>query len=172
LTFARIHSTRELNIERSTRLSKRIDEIVVAYVENNDLQPLFEAYKGAATLEALEKGWASRKQGHEAEFGPLVGYTLLGTALRDERDVTLVRHRFENGFGDTAFVWDPEQEEHLLGRSVRGLNPDVRFVPTGGTTFGSWDGGFSDSRPLSFEDDGTSLSIEGSAGTIVARREH
>ena len=84
--------------------------------------------------------------------------------MRNGRDVTVARHYFERGHTDTAFVWDPEQEEHLLGRSGRGLNPALRFVPTGESTFGSWDGGFSDSRPLRFTAGGEGLSFAGAAG--------
>jgi hypothetical protein len=163
-----MHSTRAVDDERVERLTRRIREIVAAYVENDDLQPLFDAYRGAATLERLEDGWASRKQSQDEEFGPLTGFTILGTALRNGRDVTVARHLFERGHSDTAFVWDPDQEEHLLGRSSRGLSSELRFVATGEATFGSWDGGFSDSRPLRFVNGGESLALGGPTDDIVA----
>ena len=94
----------------------------------------------------------------------------LGTALRNGRDVTVARHVFERGHDDTAFVWDPEQDEHLIGRSARGLRTALRFVPTGAFTFGSWDGGFSDSKPLRFAEAGESLTLEHATGNIVAVR--
>ena len=172
LTFARLHSTRNVDAERCQRLSDRITAIVAAYVEKNDLQPLYDAYRGAAPLEALESGWISRKEDSEAEFGPLKGFSILGTALRDGRDVTLARHLFENGHSDTAFVWDPDEEEQLLGRSGRGLDPNLTFVPTGKMTFGSWDGGFSDMRPLSFKDGGTTLVFGDASNSVIASREY
>jgi prepilin-type processing-associated H-X9-DG protein len=169
-TFAALHATRAVDADRSQRLSQRISEIVAAYVENDDLGPLFDAYEGRAALEDLQVGWASRKQDHEEEFGSLTGFTILGTALRDGRDVTVARHLFDNGHYDSAFVWDPDQEEHLLGRSSRGLSPELRFVSTGQSMFGSWDGGISDSRPLNFTGVGESLTLGGLLDDIVAER--
>lgn len=170
MTFARMHSTRAVDIERVQRLSRSIDTIVEAYVEHDNLQLLFDAYGGRATLQTLEERWESFKQRQEPELGTVIGYELLGTALRNGRDVTVARILFERGHFDSAFVWDPEQEEHLLGRSSRGLNPELRFVATGELTFGSWDGGFSNSRELHFSKDGASLTLAGSAGEIVAVR--
>jgi len=169
LSFSYMHSTRDVDMERCGRLSNRIAEIVAAYVEKDDLEPLFEAYGGRAPLEALEQGWAVRKQREQEEFGALLGFSVLGTAMRNGRDVTLARHRFENGHADTAFVWDPEEKENLLGRSGRGLDPVLRFVPTGESMFGSWDGGFSDSRPLRF--DGDILTLAGAAADVIAFRD-
>ena len=168
VSFSYMHSTRDVDPERCERLSNRIAEIVAAYVEQDDLLPLFNAYGGIAPLEVLEQGWATRKQRQQEEYGALVGFSILGTAMRDGRDVTLVRHEFEFGHADTAFVWDPEMEEHLLGRSGRGLDPVLRFVPTGEETFGSWDGGFSDSRSLRF--DGDSLTLAGAAADVIVGR--
>jgi hypothetical protein len=82
----------------------------------------------------------------------------------------VARYLFENGHRDSAFVWDPDEEERLLGRSGRGLNPELRFVPTGEGTFGSWDGGFSDSRALRFTNDGESFTLATSTGDVVAGR--
>jgi prepilin-type processing-associated H-X9-DG protein len=169
-TFAMLHSSRVIDLERSERLSKGINEIVAAYVERDDLGPLFDAYGGRAALENLEAGWQTRKRGYEDEFGALIDFSIFGTALRDGRDVTVARHLFENGHYDSAFVWDPDQDEHLLGRSSRGLDPELRFVPTGESRFGSWDGGFSDSRPLSFTNAGQTLTLGGPLGDIVANR--
>jgi CubicO group peptidase (beta-lactamase class C family) len=169
--FAVMHSTRAVDFDRCSRLSVRIEEIVSAYVENDDLNPLYQAYGGSAPIEALEEGWAARKQRDEAEFGELTGYAILGTALRNGRDVTVARHLFKNGHSNTAFVWDPQEEESLLGRSGRGLNPELRYVPTGKATFGSWDGGFSDSRSLRFTADGMSLTLVTSTDEIVASRD-
>ena len=168
LSFSYMHSTRDVDMERCGRLSNRIAEIVAAYVEKDNLQPLFEAYDGRAPLEVLEQGWAVRKQRGQEEVGALLGFSVLGAAMRNGRDVTLVRYEFENGHRDEAFVWDPDEEERLLGRSGRGLEPVLRFVPTGESMFGSWDGGFSDSRPIRF--DSGSLTLAGAAGDIVAVR--
>ena len=131
MAFARLHSTRTVDSVRIDRLSQRIEDIVRAYVENDDQQPLHDAYNGRASLEALQKGWESYKQRNMEEHGAVTGYEIIGTAMRNGRDVTVARHYFERGHKDSAFVWDPEQEEYLLGRSGRGLNPALRFVPTG-----------------------------------------
>ncbi len=170
MTFTLLHSTRAIDMARVSRLSQRIDSIVGAYVKGDDLQPLYDAYRGNASMERLREGWESRKQRLEAEFGALTGYEIVGTALRNGRDVTVARHVFERGHDDSAFVWDPKQEEHLLGRSARGLRPALRFVPTGAFTFGSWDGGFSDSSQLRFAEGGESLTLEDATGNVVAVR--
>ena len=170
MAFSAIHSTRDVDVERCARLSARIKEIVAAHVENDDLEPLYQAYDGRAPIEALEEGWEAQKQRNETEFGALTGYAILGTALRNGRDVTVARYLFENGYRDSAFVWDPDEEERLLGRSARGLNPELRFVPTGEDTFGSWDGGFSDSRPLKFTNDVEGFTLATSTGHVVAER--
>ena len=169
-TFGELHSTRAVDAERSQRLSTRIAEIVAAYVEFDELGPLYDAYEGRATLVKLQEGWASHKQSNEREFGPLKGFSILGTALRNGRDVTVARHHFENGHYDSTFVWDPDQEAHLLGRSSRGLDPQLRFISTGASNFGSWDGGFSDSRSLSFSVASGSLTLGSLFGDIVAER--
>ncbi len=170
MAFARLHSTRAVDLARIGRLSQRIDAIVSAYVGDDDLRPLYTAYGGRASLKNLQKSWESYKQGLEEKYGVLAGYEIIGTATRNGRDVTVARHHFERGHGDTAFVWDPEQQERLLGRSGRGLDPALRFVPTGDSTFGSWDGGFSDSIPLHFTEGGEGLSLEGVTGEIAAAR--
>lgn len=170
MAFARMHSTRAVDSARIDRLSQRIDAIVSAYVGDDDLQPLYDAYSGRAPIKNLQKGWESFKQRLEADYGALTGYEILGTAMRNGRDVTVARHHFERGHGDSAFVWDPEQEERLLGRSGRGLDPALRFVPTGDYTFGSWDGGFSDSRQLRFTEGGEGLTFEAATGEIFAAR--
>ncbi len=54
--------------------------------------------------------------------GSLRGHEVLGTAFRDGREVTLVRIDFEHGEVYRAYVWDPDEEEKLLGVSVRGLD--------------------------------------------------
>ncbi len=170
MAFAQLHSTRAVDSARIDRLSQRIDAIVSAYIGDDDLRPLYTAYGGRASLKNLQKSWESYKQGLEAKYGVLTGYEIIGTAMRNGRDVTVARHHFERGHGDTAFVWDPEQQERLLGRSGRGLDPALRFVPTGDSTFGSWDGGFSDSIPLHFTEGGEGLSLEGATGEIAAAR--
>jgi hypothetical protein len=141
--------------------------MVAAAVERDDLQPLVDAYRGEVTLERMQEIWTSRKSNLELEFGALTGYKVLGTALRNGRDVTVVRHIFEHGYNDFAYVWDPIKPQYLLGRSTRGLSPALHFVPTGELSFGSWDGGFSDSRPLRFSEAGKSLSLGDAAGNAV-----
>jgi hypothetical protein len=85
------------------------------------------------------------------ENGSLRGYEVLGTAFRDGRDVTLVRIDFEHGEVYRAYVWDPDEEEKLLGVSVRGLDPILHVLPEEGGTLASWDGRTGESRPVRFE---------------------
>lgn len=170
--FAALLSSRDVDPDRADRLSKRIDEIVGAYV-GGDFGPLHDAYEHRVSLEHLRTEWDNQRASLDEEYGPFRGYEILGTAFRDGRDVTVARHRFERGHSDTAFVWDPEEHEHLLGRSRRGLDPAVRFVPTGGGAFGSWDDGISASRTLRFtiETDGKkSLRLATAQGDLVATR--
>jgi hypothetical protein len=76
---------------------------------------------------------------------------VLGTAFRDGRDVTLVRIGFEHGEVYRAYVWDPDEEETLLGVSGRGLDHILHVLPEEGGSFASWDGRTGESRPVRFE---------------------
>ena len=98
---------------------------------------------------------------------------MLGAAREAERDLTVVRFRFERGTVDRAYVWSRDDQPRLLGVSQRGLDPVLPFVPTGPATFASWDGGQSPSRPLTFTRDAAGTmraTIEGRNGVLTAMR--
>jgi hypothetical protein len=62
-----------------------------------------------------------------------------------------VRFLFERGHVDRAYVWDSEQQEHLLGYSRRGVDAQLRFYPVAGGGFASWDRMTAASKPLRFD---------------------
>jgi len=148
--FALLHSTKPQDAARTTRFSRRLDVIAAAAVRG-DFAPLAEAYEGRVTAQRLAERWQEAIRGEGQGLGSSAGYEVLGTALTQERDVTLVRYEFEHGHIDRAYVWDPDQEEHLLGVSQRGLDPVLHFVPVRGGGYASWDGGVRPSVPLEFD---------------------
>lgn len=158
--FAVLHSTRPLDFSRTERLSAQIDDIVGAYVEGN-YEPLWEAYGRSPALEQLEERWDRRMRELEEEHGTYRSYEILGTALRPEREITLVRFHFANGIADRAYVWDMNEEDDLLGVSIRGLGAALTFYPEGNDDFRSWDRRTGETRPMSF-----SLTAEGKARLI------
>jgi CubicO group peptidase (beta-lactamase class C family) len=172
VAFGLLHSSRSFDADRAARLTGRIDSIVGAYIDG-DLSLLYEAYERSATMQQLQSSWSTRRAGLEGQHGPLRGHRVLGTAMRDRWDVTVVRLLFEQGHADLAYVWDPDEKEHLLGLSGRGLQSELSFVPTGANTFESWDGGLTSSRALSFIDGGdgpAALSLATADGAVTARR--
>ena len=100
----------------------------------------------------------------EEEHGAYRSYEVLGTALRPEREITLVRFHFESGGGDRAYVWDMNAEEDLLGVSIRGLGATLVFYPESSDSYRSWDRRTGESRPMSF-----SLSPEGRARLLLGQ---
>ncbi len=169
--FAALHSTRALDPVRAERLSGRIDAIVSAYL-GGDFRPLAEAYRGRVTAEYLREGWEAARARLEESHGRLVGHRLLGTALREDDDVTVVEFRCENGSDFRTYVWDAAEEEKLLGVSRRGLDPRLQVVAETGGGFATWDVRTGASRPVrleAVEGGGTRLAI-GSEPGIEARR--
>jgi CubicO group peptidase (beta-lactamase class C family) len=148
--FAALLSTRAVDAGRGRRLTERIDGIVSAYLAG-DWSPLWEAYGRRTPLEQLASRGRSRLSAAVERHGSLRGHEVLGTAFRDGRDVTLVRIDFENGEVYRAYVWDPDEEEKLLGVSVRGLDHILHVLPEEGDSFASWDGRTGESRPVRFE---------------------
>ena len=136
--FARLHSARKPDLARCERLSRRMDTIVTSVLKRN-FGPLHEAYGGEVPLERLTTVWNERLDDFIREHGAIRGHEVLGTAAEDDRDVTLVRIRFERGALERAFVWNPREPEKLLGISVRGVPPLVRCVPVTGGGFATWD---------------------------------
>ena len=147
--FTVLRSTRPVDFSRTERLSARIAEIVGAYVEG-DYKPLWEAYGRSTSLERLQERWDGRMRELEEEHGSYRTYEIVGTALRPEREITLVRFHFENGVSDRAYVWDMNAEEALLGVSIRGLGTTLNFFPEGNDLYRSWDRTTGESHPLSF----------------------
>lgn len=148
--FTALLSTRPADPERAHRLSARLDAIVTAWL-GGDVEPLWEAYEGRATREFLEESAADALREWTDSHGDLVGHRVLGTAFRDDRDVTLVRIELERGKIDRAYVWDSEAEEKLLGVSRRGLDPVLHVWPEADGAFASWDARSGASRPLRFD---------------------
>jgi len=148
--FAALLSTRPVDAGRGRRLTERIDGIVSAYLAG-DWSPLWEAYGRSTPLEQLASRGRSRLSAAVERNGSLRGHEVLGTAFRDGRDVTLARIDFEHGEVYRAYVWDPDEEEKLLGVSGRGLDHMLHVLPEEGGSFASWDGRTGESRPVGFE---------------------
>jgi CubicO group peptidase (beta-lactamase class C family) len=148
--FALLHSDRPLDDERIERLEGTLAEAAAAFLAG-DLGPLHRAYGGEVPIEQLERAWSRRREAWVGEHGPLRKYEVLGTALGESRDATLVRFLLERGAELVTFVWDREAEARLQGVSRRGLDPARRFFFVGGDAFASFDPLFGTSRPLRFE---------------------
>ena len=148
--FAALHSMRPVDHNRADRLSRRLDEIVTAYI-GGDFAPLYEAYRQVASIERLDRSWTERLDEWQQEYGELTGHEILGTAMRGGRDVTVVRFLFKGDHVDRAYVWSIEAEEHLRGYSRRGVDAQLRFYPVAGGGFASWDRMTAASMPLWFD---------------------
>ncbi len=148
-----MHSSRPVDFDRAERFSRRIDGIVTAYL-GGDFTPIFEAYGPRASIERLSGGWMEQLKGWEQAHGALRGHEILGSAMRPNRDITVVRFQFERGHVDRVYVWDMEAEERLLGVSRRGLDAKLRCLPVGEGEFASWDRMTGTSRPLRIGGDG------------------
>ena len=170
--FSVLHSTRPIDTERTERLSARIEVIVTAFLAG-DVGPLWEAYERRVSKDFLDQRRQSRMARLEEENGELEGHRVLGTALRDERDITLVRLQFADGHVDRAYVWDRDEHERLLGISLRGLGAELALLPEGSGQFASWDPRTGESRPFEFatlEVSGATLSLgEGALATTATR---
>jgi len=148
--FSFLHSVEPIQVECSERLNRLLDEILAACRTGN-FEPLEKAYQGRVSRERLSQRWKEMIGNFEARLGPLRGHQVLGTARMQDRDETVVRFLFERGSENRTYVWDKTEEPRLLGMSMRGLSPRLRFVPVGESAFASWDGGISPSKPLRFE---------------------
>lgn len=171
--FGVLHSTRPIDAERTERFSARIDQIVTAFLDG-DYAPLWQAYARRVSQEFLQQRWDARMRQMEEQHGSLESHEVLGTALRDERDITLVRFLFADGHVDRAYVWDRDAEERLLGVSRRGLGAEVTLYPEGDGTFASWEPRTGESRPFHFThqtNDGATLRFgEGDLASRATRR--
>ncbi len=150
VAFGRLLSTRPWDSARAEHLSGRIDAIVGALLAG-DAEPLASAYGGVVTAEYLAERWTELRARLEGRHGALRGHRILGTAMRDGRDVTLARIEFADGSIDRAYVWDPDAEEELLGTSQRGLEDRLHVLPGPEARFATWDPRVGESRPVRFE---------------------
>jgi CubicO group peptidase (beta-lactamase class C family) len=167
--FAKLLSLRPVDEARAKRLSTRIDEIASAYLAG-DFEPLWEAYGRFMSLEGFAERSGGRLRALQDEHGELRGHEVLGTAFRDGRDVTLVRLDFENGQAYRAYVWDPDEDESLLGSSVRGLDHVVHVLPDVDGGFATWDARTGTSREVEFQETGEGLRLRIGEVEAVRRR--
>jgi hypothetical protein len=110
----------------------------------------------------------------EEEHGTYRRYEILGTALRPDREITLVRFHFDNGIADRSYVWDMNAEEDLLGVSIRGLGATLTFYPEGHDNFRSWDRRTGESHLLKFSHspDGKAHLVFGQGTSSVEGHRH
>ncbi|HXB55652.1 MAG TPA: serine hydrolase domain-containing protein [Vicinamibacteria bacterium] len=148
LAFSRLHSSRPVDEGRAGRLCKLIEEVSAAALRG-DFEPMSRSRGGDVPSAALAQRYGEWRREQEAGKGPLLECRALGAVFQPERDVTLVRCRFEKGTADRAFVWDATGER-LQGVSLRGLETRLTLVPVGVDAFMTWDRGFSPSKPVVF----------------------
>ncbi len=127
---------RALGAERN----RRLDEAVPALLAG-DAAPLHRLYGAGAdvTLERLSAVWAERLAAFAERRGAARGAEVLGTARREDRHFTVVRFRFARGVEDVAFVWQGEPQGRLLGISIGGLEPRLRFRGEAAGGYAAWD---------------------------------
>lgn len=170
--FTVLHSSRPIDEARAGRLASRMDRIAAAALRG-DFEPMRRARGDDVPVTRLAERQAEWLAEQEPKLGKLGSYEVLGTALQEGRDLTVVRFRFERGTADRAYVWNLDAEPRLLGISGRGLPSQLGFVPTGPSQFASWDGGRTPSRPLVFAPGGDgrmrALIGSGSASTTAVR---
>ena len=147
--FTILHSTRSPDSARAARLSGLTDRIVEGATKG-DFGPMRQARRDEVTEARLAQNHSAWVAEQEAALGKLTGHEVLGTALQDDRDMVVVRYRFERGVAERAYVWDRAAEARLLGVSFRGLQTSARLVPTGTGAFATWDGGLTSSKPVTF----------------------
>lgn len=145
--FALLLSNEPVDHDRCDRLSWLMDSIVAAYTSGN-FEPMFQALGGRAPIERLQRQWQEQLTSWVAEFGPMKGHEIVGTALQSDRDITLVRFVFEHGSADRAYIWSNDDNACLLGYSRRGLSPDMSCVPVRGGGFATWDPVTGTTRPF------------------------
>ncbi len=148
--FTLLHSVEPFEVGRIERLNGLLNGIMAACRSGN-FQPLEKAYQGRVSRDRLSRRWKEMMGNLEERLGPLRGHQVLGTARMEERDETVVRFLFERGSENRTYVWDKSAESRLLGMSMRGLSPRLKFVPVAESAFASWDGGINPSKPLRFE---------------------
>lgn len=141
--FGRLMSNEPLSPQTIARHGERtrgIEEAVRALL-TGDLAPLHRLYgETPVTRERLEEAWGGRLAGFVERHGPSRGIEVLGTALRDGRDETLVRFLGERGGETVAFVWSPADDGGgLRGISIRGTPAPLDFRPEASGGLAAWE---------------------------------
>jgi hypothetical protein len=168
--FSALFSSRPVDHERAARLTARIEEISTG-VSAGDFEPLARAYRGEVTAAYLAGRWEQTLAALEESNGELRTQTVLGTALGLDRDVTLVRLEFADGEAHRAYVWDPQESEHLLGVSQRGLDHLLHVHPVAGGGWASWDARWGTSLPVEIVETDGAVRLTIHAGSdVIARR--
>ena len=147
--FAIAVSTRDVDVARCRDYSEQIHRLLSS-ATSGDFTPLADAYRRTTTPEELRTSWNKNMTAWTEKYGTLTGFDVVGTAMLRDRDMTLVRFTFENGFQDRAYVWDKD-EHRLRGVSGLGMSRDVLLLPVAGGQFASWEPHSGDSRPFQFE---------------------
>ncbi|MEW6363874.1 MAG: hypothetical protein AB1714_04460 [Acidobacteriota bacterium] len=150
--FSMLHSSADAEPGRFDRLKRLMGEIISNNMVGN-FKSQFDACGGRVTIERLRDRWREITSIIEAENGTIVKFDILGTARRTQRDETIVRFTCERGFVYMTYVCEAEKGSSLLGMSMRGLPVSLKVVPTGDTTFASWDGGLRPSMAIEFRAD-------------------
>ncbi|MFZ1685056.1 MAG: serine hydrolase domain-containing protein [Candidatus Zixiibacteriota bacterium] len=150
--FALLLSRRAHDLGRCAVLSRKMETIASALVRG-DLDPIYDAFYQKVAKAKIELAWNQQCKQWNLSFGKLTGFKVIGTALMNERDMTLVRFEFEKGTADRAYVWDKDSLGHLLGYSARGLDPIVQCIPVTDGNFESWDPRTGKSWPMRFNNE-------------------
>ena len=126
-----------------------------------DAAPLHRLYGEGTdvTLERLSAVWKERLAAFAERHGAARGAEVLGTARREDRHFTVVRFRFERGVEDVAFVWQGEPQGRLLGISIGGLEPRLRFRGEAAGGYAAWDPRSGATVPLRVEGAGAAARL-------------
>lgn len=155
---------RKLGDERGQRLVEALRA-----AGRRDFAPLQRLYGDAATLERLSSSWSSRIDDFVERNGAFRDVTAVGAAMRGDEQFLLMRIHGERGTQDLTFVWRAEPEGRLLGMSLSGIQPVLRFQAEAGGGWAAFDR--STGEILRLRNEGQRIVIGGGENAVAAQRE-
>jgi len=134
--FSRLYSVAGADLAVAVERDRIIAGVLEGFMKG-DHRPAFEAYEGRVPMDDLTARSEARRRQEEAEFGPLTGYDVLGTAILEDGASTLVRMRYGKP-QYRQYLW--QKDATLQGFRPMGNPPRILFHPVGEGRFEAWGG--------------------------------